>query len=1206
MFKSFPNLNLTIKDFSLTYPHDRFAAFDSVGVANSVNDMGRNEAADTLASFNNLSVSVNYLGIIFGRYKIPHANLDKARVFAHQYDSTTANWNMFKLASNEDKEKDEGFSIPAMVIGGISLTGNPNVYYSNPTDTLFASINMDQLNFNGRIATKNSKKNKIRMNLDSLFVSGRLPADTASLSLDYLKVYEHRTHMDFEATADAHLATSSLGRMDIPIELSGEVGFPKSEGIFIDLEELTAKIASIEFEGQADIEILDSIYVDGNLAVNDCKVNEVLRTFDKNFPILKSFSTDALLSMGVKATGWYNSPNGSIPEIAAYLRVPESSFTYVDLNKKGTIGLDLTGGTDADSVIDASLNDLSLNFAGIDIGLKGSVSDLLGEDPLIGLQGNGRASLSEIVKLLPEDMGISANGDISASLDGSIYMSQLTPYNFSEADLIAKLESKALYVNDAADTISAHILRPSIIMNKGLTATIDSVKADVSGMNVGLTSAKFSAKNSLELMAGSDILHPFVGKLGIKSLNATLADSTTVGVRSTDNTFKVQRRPGKKVYTPILSFNSKNGSISGTSGVNRVSFKDAQFVASAAMHTFEKGQKKKHYVDSLHRANPGVRKDSLLIKEKKDRKPREIPEWLREEDFKKSDIDIRLDESLIKYINEWDLSGSLDIKEGLVITPYFPLKNQIHNAKGTFTNDRIDLKNFTFEPGESDISASGSLSGLKRAFTDKGMITLKLDITSNSINANELLAAYDIGSKYEAPKGADMSNLNDEEYMSEITYDNLGDNTDTDFELFVIPSNLNANVSLQCSQIKYSTLNIDWLAADLVMKQRTLQLTNTLATSNMGDIYFEGFYSTKTKDNIAAGFDLNMVDISADQVISLMPAVDTIMPMLKAFKGMLDCEMAVTTQLDTNMNIIMPSVNGIVKINGQKLSLEETGPIKTLARVLMFRNKQTGYIDDMKMNGIIKDNVLEIFPFVLKIDRYKLAMSGLQDLDNDFQYHVSVLKSPIPFRFGINIFGNFDKWKWRLSKAKYKNSNVPVFTQQVDELKVNLVNSIHNIFSKGVEKALAETEAKQAAIADKKTELGYDALAPSDSLDASEMTQMEALQREYDSPMDSLINARIDSLSAAAALGESVQGVDEDGEDSELQKKMDERFEKADARAEAKSQKAADRAAKKEERKAKREEKKAKKNGTDSENQEESILNQLSFWYVETKDNTIV
>ena len=102
----------------------------------------------------------------------------------------------------------------------------------------------------------------------------------------------------------------------------------------------------------------------------------------------------------------------------------------------------------------------------------------------------------------------------------------------------------------------------------------------------------------------------------------------------------------------------------------------------------------------------------------------------------------------------------------------------------------------------------------------------------------------------------------------------------------------------------------------------------------------------------------------------------------------------------------------------------------------MFKNKKTGSVADMSVSGLISNNRLEIFPFVLKIDRYTLAMSGLQNFDQSFKYHVSVLKSPVPFRFGINIFGNFDKWKFRIGKAQYKSTNVPVFTARAHAMQI--------------------------------------------------------------------------------------------------------------------------------------------------------------------------
>ena len=190
----------------------------------------------------------------------------------------------------------------------------------------------------------------------------------------------------------------------------------------------------------------------------------------------------------------------------------------------------------------------------------------------------------------------------------------------------------------------------------------------------------------------------------------------------------------------------------------------------------------------------------------------------------------------------------------------------------------------------------------------------------------------------------------------------------------------------------------------------------------------------------------------------------------------------------------------------------------------------------MSVSGLISDNKLEIFPFVLKIDRYTLAMSGMQNFDQTFKYHVSVLKSPIPFRFGINIFGNFDNWKYRIGKAKYKSTNVPVFTAQIDTLQMNLVSSIHNIFTKGVDLAVRQNESMKNTIEANKKSMGYDPDIKLDSLDSGKMKMLDSLQISYDTPVDSMLNARMDSL---AVIPEVVETEEETG--SKMQQYIDNR-----------------------------------------------------------------
>lgn len=77
--------------------------------------------------------------------------------------------------------------------------------------------------------------------------------------------------------------------------------------------------------------------------------------------------------------------------------------------------------------------------------------------------------------------------------------------------------------------------------------------------------------------------------------------------------------------------------------------------------------------------------------------------------------------------------------------------------------------------------------------------------------------------------------------------------------------------------------------------------------------------------------------------------------------------------------------------------------------MLHFKNKKRNLIDKVSVEMMVHDNELDMFPFILEMDRYKVAVGGVHKLDMSFNYHISVLKSPIPFKLGINISGTMDK-----------------------------------------------------------------------------------------------------------------------------------------------------------------------------------------------------
>lgn len=184
-----------------------------------------------------------------------------------------------------------------------------------------------------------------------------------------------------------------------------------------------------------------------------------------------------------------------------------------------------------------------------------------------------------------------------------------------------------------------------------------------------------------------------------------------------------------------------------------------------------------------------------------------------------------------------------------------------------------------------------------------------------------------------------------------------------------------------------------------------------------------------------------------------MPAVDSLMPMLKNFEGIIDADIAATTQIDTAMNFVLPTLNAAIKLHGDSLVLLDADTFRSLSKWLMFKNKKRNMIDNMTVEILVENSMLELFPFMFDIDRYRLGIMGSNDMAFNFNYHVSVLKSPLPFKFGLTVSGNADDMKIRVGKAKFKEKMVGERVAIVDTTRVNLLKQIENVFRRGVNTA---------------------------------------------------------------------------------------------------------------------------------------------------------
>lgn len=1106
MFRHFPNVGISIEDCALTYPAERFDSLEATGPQARLVFQGTGETADTLISVKRFSAGINAGALLFGKISIPHIIVSQPRVFAHSYDSLNANWNIFKIASDDTTET----ALPDIAIGRVRLLRRPHFVYTDSQDSIFAMANVRRMSFDGKYKLNDIENNKISLSVDSMLVAGRIGSDTLSLRLNSLKMDEHEDHMDVSAAARARLATRSFGRMLIPIELSGTVGLPKDSTQTFEFHKFKADIAHIPITLNADITLGGEVpYIKGDFGINGWKVKDFIDDFAQNIvPEAKDIKTDASISLKGEFDGALGGDR--LPAIKASLSVPQSKSSHKAIAHDISISLDAVAQTDDKGKLNATISNADISTYGLSFMANMTADDLLGEDPEFGIEAFLKAAVDSLATFLPDTRGMTAEGTLSADLKGRMKMSQADIYNFAQADLNGSIVSDKIHFNSPADSIDIVLdtlnikIAPETITSRrgtgrsfkvlGITGMLANASVNLQdAMSFSGKGMEISAMNSIDALLDEDTtrVHPLSGKFQAGSLSLKDSEGTSIILRNTANTFRMSPKRGQPEI-PVITVSSENRNILYRDLHNRVIISDASFSGKAAMNTADRRARRKNTLDSLARVYPDVPYDSLMSHWRSTRQAREIPEWMQEEDFKAKDIKVSLDQTAAKYFREWDVDGSLGIRSGMLITPYFPARNTLRGASMHITNNEITLDSLKITSGKSEIAAKGSLSGLRRALLGRGNYELDLEISSDRMEADALLAAFEAGSQFNPEASSeDMSDVSDEEYLEMVVADTLS--TSDSESLIIVPANLEASIRIDGRNITYSSLVIDRITSKLTMKERCIQILDTRASTNMGKAELDAFYSTRTKKDISTGFNFNLLDVTSEKVIDMLPAIDTIMPLLKSFKGLINCELAATANLDTCMNIIMPTLNGVARIGGNNLTISENKMFSDLAKKLKFKDSKEAEISKMTVEGVIKDSRIEVFPFIVEVDRYTLALSGLHNFDMSYRYHASIIRSPMVFKVGVDLYGpDFDSMKFKIGKAKYKNKKLPVFTAVIDETKINLVESIRNIYERGVDIAIRQNE-EQAAIENLKKEIGYVNAAEQnmEELSAEEQKQLE-------------------------------------------------------------------------------------------------------------------
>ena len=375
----------------------------------------------------------------------------------------------------------------------------------------------------------------------------------------------------------------------------------------------------------------------------------------------------------------------------------------------------------------------------------------------------------------------------------------------------------------------------------------------------------------------------------------------------------------------------------------------------------------------------------------------------------------------------WTPKGIIGFHRMAFRTPECALPIQVQKTSVTVNDRVITLRNATMRIGKSDITATGSIHDLYGAMRHHKLLRAKLDLSSEQLDCNQLIRSISLPSDTLAAES---------------------DTVSTEVKLFVIPKNLDFELQTDFRKVYYEKVTFNNVRGAVDIRNQSVYLKQ-LSMKGMGsDMNTTLVYQAKSPEEGFAGFDFRLHNINIGKLVDFAPSLDTIVPMLRSFEGTVDFNVAAAASLDSALNIKIPTMRSAIHVKGDSLVLMDGETFAEISKKFFFKNKKRNMIDSISVNIGIKDGNVTVYPFEISMDRYRAAVGGTQGLDMKFDYHISILKSPIPFKLGLNISGTLDDMKFKLVKARYKDAVTPAEVHKVDSAIVNMGQQIAEDFKK--------------------------------------------------------------------------------------------------------------------------------------------------------------
>ena len=355
------------------------------------------------------------------------------------------------------------------------------------------------------------------------------------------------------------------------------------------------------------------------------------------------------------------------------------------------------------------------------------------------------------------------------------------------------------------------------------------------------------------------------------------------------------------------------------------------------------------------------------------------------------------DSTKTDILNQWNPQIKMTLKDGMVDMLASPIC--LRTLDFDFSLGRFNINDCRAEIDDSDIQLWGDIYNIGEFLDGKGLLTGELALESDHMNLNRLMALT-----------GDSTNT---EVAQETAQEFEAGQDTISSSPIMIPKGIDLTLYTNLSKVDFNDHTFNNVGGDISIKDGVIILQELGFSSKAAEMQLTAIYRTPNVEDRFMELDFHLLDIEIDELIDLVPSVDSIVPMLKALSGKAQFHLSAQTFLEPDYVTYGPlypqmfTLMGNAVIEGANLVVLDSEMFDGIKRKLMMSKDANPVIDSLDIELQVLDGKVDLYPARIKMDRYEAIVSGRHNIDAGLScsYNISLTKCPLPIRLGVTISG---------------------------------------------------------------------------------------------------------------------------------------------------------------------------------------------------------